>query len=239
MYDESMDRQARGTEALEGASSLVSPAVVRETGPVKPEPRGSLREEQKKLTRNRLLDAAVVVFAEKAFVDTTMEDIARAAGVSRVTVYAHFPGKGDIMQALAQRVYDTMDGVYSGLAEIPRWTRAAIRNWLDDAVEQWREMAPTLRVVHVGGPMSGAHDFMKSRNRYVEEHERYAAALIADAERWRGVSPSQAHQRAVMAVLQSESFLTTWIAADLPLATDDPLDLLVDSLCHLLSPALG
>jgi hypothetical protein len=86
--------------------------------------------------------------------------------------------------------------------------------------------------------MSGAHDFVKSRNRYVDEHERYAAALAGDAERWRGVSPAQAHQRAVMAVLQSESFLTTWIAADLPLATDDPLDLLVDSLCHLLGPAL-
>jgi AcrR family transcriptional regulator len=205
---------------------------------VKPAPRGSLREEQKKLTRNRLLDAAVTVFTEKAFVDTTMEDIARAAGVTRVTVYAHFPGKGDIIQALADRVYDTMAEVYVGLAEIPQWTPAAIRKWLDDAVEQWRGMAPTLRVVHVGGAMSGAHDFMKSRNRYVDEHERYAAVLAGDAERWRGVSPPQAHQRAVMAVLQSESFLTTWIAADLPLATDDPLDLLVDSLCHLLGPAL-
>jgi AcrR family transcriptional regulator len=190
------------------------------------------------LTRNRLLDAAVTVFTEKAFVDTTMEDIARAAGVTRVTVYAHFPGKGDIIQALADRVYDTMAEVYVGLAEIPQWTPAAIRKWLDDAVEQWRGMAPTLRVVHVGGAMSGAHDFMKSRNRYVDEHERYAAVLAGDAERWRGVSPPQAHQRAVMAVLQSESFLTTWIAADLPLATDDPLDLLADSLCHLLGPAL-
>ena len=205
---------------------------------MKPEPRGSLREEQKKLTRGRLLDAAVTVFTEKAFADTTMEDIARAAGVTRVTVYAHFHGKGDIIQALADRVYDTMAEVYVSLAEIPQWTPAAIRKWLDDAVEQWRGMAPTLRVVHVGGAMSGAHDFVKSRNRYVDEHERYAAALAGDAERWRGVSPAQAHQRAVMAVLQSESFLTTWIAADLPLATDDPLDLLVDSLCHLLGPAL-
>jgi AcrR family transcriptional regulator len=238
MYGESMDGHARGAEVLEGASS-VSAAVVRETGPVKPEPRGSLREEQKKLTRNRVLDAAVVVFAEKAFVDTTMEDIAKAAGVSRVTVYAHFPGKGDIMQALARRVYDTMDEVYGGLAQIPQWTRAAIRNWLDDAVERWRAMAPTLRVVHVGGAMAGPHDFMESQNRYVDEHQRYAAELIGDGRRWRGVSPPQAHQRAVMAVLQSESFLTTWIAADLPLATDDPLDLLVDSLCHLLGPALG
>lgn len=211
----------------------------RDTDPVKPEPRGSLREEQKKLTRNRLLDAAVVVFTAKAFVDTTMEDIARAAGVTRVTVYAHFPGKGDIVRALAQRVYETMDEVYGGLAEIPQWTHATVRAWLENAVERWRGMAPTLRVVHVAGAMAGAHDYTKSRNRYVEEHERYAGMLVADAQRWRGVPSAEAHQRAVMVVLQSESFLTTWLAADLPVATEDPLDLLVDSLCHLLGPALG
>lgn len=213
-------------------------AQLRDTDLVKPEPRGSLREEQKKLTRNRLLDAAVTVFTEKAFVDTTMEDIARAAGVTRVTVYAHFPGKGDIIQALAQRVYDTMGEVYAGLAKIPRWTRETIREWLDDAASQWQGMAPTLRVVHVAGAMAGAHEYTKSRNRYVDEHERYAAMLLDDVGRWRDMPRPQAHQRAVMAVLQSESFLTTWLAAEMPLATDDPLDLLVDSLCHLLGPAL-
>jgi AcrR family transcriptional regulator len=218
---------------------LERPVVVRETGLVEPAPRGSLREEQKKLTRNRLLDAAVTVFAEKAFVDATMEDIARAAGVTRVTVYAHFPGKAEIIEALAERVYDTMDKVYTGLAEIPHWSRTAIRSWLDDAVEQWRGMVPTLRVVRVAGAMAGGRDYTKSRNRYVDEHERYAAMLIGETGRWHGVSPPEAHQRAVMAVLQSESFLTTWIAADLPMGTDDPLDLLVDSLCHLLGPALG
>jgi AcrR family transcriptional regulator len=201
--------------------------------------RGSVREEQKKLTRNRVLDAAVAVFADKAFIDTTMEDIARAAGVTRVTVYAHFPGKGDIIDALAQRVYDTMSEVYAALAKIPQWTRSAIRSWLDDAEEQWQAMAPTLRVVHVAGAMAGSHDYTKSRNRYVDEHERYAAMLLGDARRWHGVSPSEAHQRAMMAVLQAESFLTTWLAADMPLAADDPLDLLGDSLCHLLGPALG
>ena len=40
----------------------------------------SLRDEQKNLTRRRVLDAAVAVFAEKSFIDATMEDIARAAG---------------------------------------------------------------------------------------------------------------------------------------------------------------
>jgi AcrR family transcriptional regulator len=225
-----------------GASLLVSPAArVRETGPVKPERRESLREEQKKLTRNRLLDAALTVFAEKPFVDATMEDIAAAAGVARVTVYAHFPGKLEIIQALAGRVYDTMGEAYASLAAVPRWTRPAIRDWLDHAASKWRTISPTLLVVHVAGAaaLSAVADgSAKSTSRYVGEHQRYTAMLTGDGERWRDVPPPQAHQRALMAVLQTESFLTGWIAAELPLETADPLDLLADSLCHLLGPAL-
>lgn len=225
-----------------GASLLVSPAAsVRETGPVKPERPGSLREEQKKLTRNRLLDAAVTIFGEKSFVDATMEDIAATAGVARVTVYAHFPGKREIIQALAGLVYDTMDEIYAGLAAIPHWTRAEIRNWLDEAAARWRAIAPTLRVVHVVGAAvlsTVAGGTSESRNRYVGQHERYAAELTGDAERWQGVSPPEARQRALMAVLQTESFLTAWIVAGLALDTADPLDLLADSLCHLLGPAM-
>jgi AcrR family transcriptional regulator len=208
---------------------------------VKPERPGNLREEQKKLTRNRLLDAAVTIFAEKSLVDATMEDIAVAAGVARVTVYAHFPGKREIIQALAGLVYDTMDEIYAGLAAIPHWTRAEIRNWLDEAASQWRVIAPTLSVVHVVGAAvlsTVAGGTSDSRNRYVGQHERYATELIRDAERWRGVSPPEARQRALMAVLQTESFLTAWIAAGLTLETADPLDLLADSLCHLLGPAM-
>lgn len=225
-----------------GASLLVSPAAgVSETVPVKPERRGSLRAEQKKLTRNRLLDAAVTVFAEKSFVDATMEDIAAAAGVARVTVYAHFPGKRELIQALVGRVYETFGQVYAGLAAIPQWSRPAIRNWLDDAASQWRSIAPTLRVIHVVGAAllsTAARGSTASRDRYIGEHDRYAAMLTSDPERWRGVPAPQAHQRALMAVLQTESFLTTWIAAELALETADPLDLLADSLCHLLGPAL-
>jgi AcrR family transcriptional regulator len=221
---------------LVGAMPLASPVAVRKTGAMTRPPRGSVREEQKRLTRSRVLDAAVEVCAEKAFVDVTMEDFAKAAGVTRVTVYAHFPGKSDIVQALAERIYETMDEVYGQLAAIPDWTRATVRAWLDNAVSRWRKIAPVLRVVRVAGGMAGAGDFERSRARYVDKHGRYVAALIGDGARWRGVPPAEAHQRAVMAVLQSESFLTAWIAADLPMATADPLDLLTDSLCALLSP---
>lgn len=199
--------------------------------------RSSLREEQKALTRTRLLDAAVTVLAEKSIVDATMEDIARAAGVTRVTVYAHFPGKGEIVQALAERVYGIMAEVFAGLAAMPQWTRPGIRHWLDGATVRWREMVPTLRAVRLASPVV-SRDSTHARDRYVAAQESFVAALVEDSGRWRDVPAAQAAQRALMAVLQTESFLSAWVVAGIPVAADDPLDLLADTVCHALGPAL-
>ncbi|MFJ5215891.1 TetR/AcrR family transcriptional regulator [Streptomyces sp. NPDC088354] len=200
-------------------------------------PRASLRQQQRDLTRNRVLDGAVAVFGRTSFVHATMEDIAAASGVTRATVYAHFGGKAAIIAALSDRVYDVADALYADLAAVPEWTRGAVRAWLDRAAADWRTLAPTIRVLFAATP-SAAGDDSSVRDRYVAAHERYVDLLTHDARRWRGVSPEEARQRALMAALQTGSFLTTWIAGGLPLRTADPLDLLADDLCHLLGPAL-
>lgn len=201
------------------------------------EPPLSLREEQKNLTRRRLLDAAVAVLTEKSIVDATIEDIAKAAGVTRVTVYAHFPGKAEIVHALAERVYELMGAAFADLAAIPHLTRPEIRNWLDRAAARWREMAPVLRVVRPASSLV-RRDRRTSHDQYVGAQESYIAMLLGDAERWRGVPAAVARQRALMAVLQTESFFSAWLVTGIPLDTDDPLDLVADSLCHILAPAL-
>ncbi|MGW3248563.1 TetR/AcrR family transcriptional regulator [Streptomyces sp. NPDC001070] len=201
-------------------------------------PRMSLRTEQRDLTRNRVLDGAVTVFADKSFVVATMEDIARAAGVTRATVYAHFGGKAEIIAALTDRVYQVTDGLYAELAAVPQWTRAGVHAWLGRAAASWRVLTPTIRVLLAATP-SAAGDDGSARDRYLAAHERYVSLLTADARRWRGVTAAQARQRALMAVLQAGSFLTAWIAGGLPVGTDDPLELLTDDLCHLLGPALS
>ena len=48
-------------------------------------------------TRTAIADAAVAQFIERGFVETTMDDVARAAGVSRRTAYRHFPSKDDLV----------------------------------------------------------------------------------------------------------------------------------------------
>lgn len=193
--------------------------------------RPSVRAEQKKLTRERLLDAAVEVFAQRSALDVNMDDIAKAAGVARATVYAHFTKKSDMVLALAQRQYEQADEVYSELAAIPDWTRAAIRTWLEGLEARWREQALAIRALTLAGPaMAGAG--------VNAAHERYLAKLADDRTRWQGVPPAEARQRVLMALAQIESFFSAAVVADWKPALEDPLDLVTDVVCHLLAPAL-
>lgn len=56
--------------------------------------------------RTRILDGAMQVFLAYGFQRTTMDDIARAADVSRPALYLQFRNKSDIYRALARRFLD-------------------------------------------------------------------------------------------------------------------------------------
>ncbi len=51
-------------------------------------------------TRERILDAALSIFARKGYHDTRMDDIVTEAGSSKGAVYFHFPGKENLFLAL-------------------------------------------------------------------------------------------------------------------------------------------
>ena len=50
--------------------------------------------------RRKVVDAARVLFEERDVTSVTMEDVARAAGVGKGTLYRRFPNKGLLCQAL-------------------------------------------------------------------------------------------------------------------------------------------
>src|ERR1700756_3789754 len=49
--------------------------------------------------RRQLLDAGAALFAEHAYQEISMRDIARAAGVSKPLLYHYFPSKIDLFKA--------------------------------------------------------------------------------------------------------------------------------------------
>lgn len=62
-------------------------------------------------TRSELSSVAIALFAERGFVETTMADVAEAAGVSRRTAYRHYPNKEDLIFEHPRRWLEVFHGV--------------------------------------------------------------------------------------------------------------------------------
>ena len=54
--------------------------------------------------RDQILDAANSLFAERGYEDVLVEDISRAAGVTRGLVHHYFGGRKDVYLALLERL---------------------------------------------------------------------------------------------------------------------------------------
>lgn len=78
----------------------------------------------RELLRNTLLDAARDELAGRPWGDITMAEVARAAGVSRQTLYKEFGSREEFAQALVLREAETflsaVDGILEGRHDDPR-----------------------------------------------------------------------------------------------------------------------
>src|SRR5512134_2753287 len=54
------------------------------------------------VTRATVLKAALAVFSEKGYAATTLDDVAKAARVTRGAIYWHFKGKADLYNTLVE-----------------------------------------------------------------------------------------------------------------------------------------
>jgi AcrR family transcriptional regulator len=65
--------------------------------PVKAAPRAGRRERHRTETRERLYRSALALFAERGFLETTVEDITESADVGKGTFFNYFPTKEHIL----------------------------------------------------------------------------------------------------------------------------------------------
>jgi AcrR family transcriptional regulator len=72
-----------------------------------------IRATKKRETRRAILQAAVRLFGEKGYDGTSIEDLARAAGIGKGTVYGYFQDKNEIFLAFCD---EEIDYVFSVLA---------------------------------------------------------------------------------------------------------------------------
>ena len=60
-------------------------------------------KEEAQATRSRILDTAELVFEERGVSGTSLNEIAKAAGLTRGAIYWHFQNKADLFNAMMER----------------------------------------------------------------------------------------------------------------------------------------
>ncbi len=90
----------------------------------------NLRAAQKQMTLLLIRQTAREIIYTEPYDSVTMEQIARAAGVSRATVYLHYSSKSEILLDILSENMEEQMAVYAALAQIGQVNLATIRAWL-------------------------------------------------------------------------------------------------------------
>ncbi|MBV9041173.1 MAG: TetR/AcrR family transcriptional regulator [Acidimicrobiia bacterium] len=77
------------------------------------------REEKKAQTRERLIEAAARVFAEKGFAESSLDEVADAAGLTKGAVYSNFENKEALVAAVLKAHEDRQSGISDVATGLP------------------------------------------------------------------------------------------------------------------------
>ena len=75
------------------------------------------RDRVVKEKRDALMDAAVTLFLSEGYDRTTLEAVAREAGVSSATLYKHYPTKQTLFGAIMARLWESEPGAEGAMPE--------------------------------------------------------------------------------------------------------------------------
>ncbi len=119
--------------------------------------RTKLQQEQKQNSRQRLLDAARMLYTQISYAVTTVDDIVNDAGVSRTTFYRHFDSKLAIAEALFQEAMIPIQEIHARLASCEDPSEKQITLWINQIIDHLvthRTLVRTMREVEAVEPAS-------------------------------------------------------------------------------------
>jgi AcrR family transcriptional regulator len=140
----------------------------------------SLRERKKAATRQRIADQGTAMFMQRGFDNVTINEIADAADISKVTVFNYFPRKEDIFFDRQPQAQEMLTSAVRdrGRNETPL---RALRRLLLDLVEQRHPLAGLRdRHAHFWRTVLNSPALRARARENLEQLERDLAAVIAE-----------------------------------------------------------
>ena len=118
----------------------------------------------------RILDAAQRVFLERGYQSASLDEIAETAPASKPTIYAHFPGKQALFEAVVARVIDGLTD-FEGFEPKGRSVQDKLASLGVEVVEQFIE-----DTIGITRATIAEADRFPALSRQVHEHGRDRAA---------------------------------------------------------------
>ncbi|MFG1945430.1 TetR/AcrR family transcriptional regulator [Nonomuraea sp. NPDC048826] len=186
------------------------------------------------MTRKLLLDAGLDLFVSKGYAPTTVDDIASAAGTTRVTFYAYFPSKVDLMKALiSERLNAALDRLPSGehgstawelVAVVEDGSRERIRAWLAAISERWDVIRPYTTTAFEAAAVDP--DIRALLDEWLNE----AISDVKEGLDRAGRFPAATrHFRSVIAITELDHVARNWKPGTWGVERDQMLDVLTES----------
>ncbi|HMG42877.1 MAG TPA: TetR/AcrR family transcriptional regulator [Acidimicrobiales bacterium] len=170
-------------------------------------PRSSLREDQKLLTRNRIIDAAAAAFAENGYADTSIDDIVKVADISRGTFYLHFKNRSEVLAEVFQRGHlDLAIALVERLGE-ETLTVEALTAWIGRYLDLYTETKDVLAAWYQGDPRE-RHELAAARDQFSGAFLGVMSAKIIELreKEKRPLKEDDARLRAFLMFVQLERF---------------------------------
>lgn len=184
-------------------------------------------------TRERILDAAALVFSEKGYAGARLADIAAAAGMQTGSLYYHFPGRDELVEeVLRQGVARTHDRVRQRVEALPKTAsalervRAAIAGHVLAVLQIGDYTSANIRIF---GQVPN-----EIRERHLVDQRRYGAYWneLLDAARAAGEIRADADLSVVrMLILGAANWSAEWYRPDGGSDPDEVADELVRMVC--------
>jgi AcrR family transcriptional regulator len=158
--------------------------------------------------RHRLVAAALELFSERGYDDTTVVDIAERAGLTRSTFFRYFPDKADVFAAGQETLKRLLiDGIRSAPADATPLDAvdAGLQSAAGALTSVNRELGPKLRAIIDSSAELQARDRLKRQT---------LAGAVADELRERQMPGPVATLAAQIGMLAFDNAYAEWIAPD-------------------------
>lgn len=129
------------------------------------------RRRRKEARPAELLDAALTLFVEKGFAATRSEEVAKAAGVSKGTLYLYFPSKEELLKAVIQHFL--VNEITAGVEEAAAAADGPTHQMMADLLVPWWTRA-------YEGPASGVFKLVVTEVRNFPEIAQFFAERVVN-----------------------------------------------------------